>query len=450
MSVTFVEPDFSKYLYDRERVSTPDPLDRTSYDDATPILSSTLKVAASPISESSPFLRRVSFDTITTSAPCSVVSEAGYENCIGGSSYIPSSSSVFRSLTPPASVGNLMSAYTTTASSSAPEDGTNLKDYTKDKDVASFFVSSRHQDHKISFASRTFLFSLTSKHYSLEALKWLVSTLMEDGDELVCLKMHHSSELQDTAGRSDYQQEAEKLLDAIISIVDRNLKINIVVELGVGKVKAMALKTLLLYQPCLVIVGTSERAFGNIARVRYKKTVSSYLIARSPVPVIIVSPSRMMSRPSTPATSPQSELPPKGGARAAARRRRRSSTSSEGGITSGTFGSEDWPRGSYAYYASVEAAVEAEPMRRKSVEPNVTDMKHEQKEPEQLPKQGASRCSPERATDESLSPKSSSTPSTESPCISPTTTDGYKKALKWGWKLTPSFLIPRSYRRNSS
>ncbi|ANB15901.1 Usp (universal stress protein) family protein [Sugiyamaella lignohabitans] len=341
MSVTFIEPNASKYLGYGLRSSSNSPgLRQSQYKEVVDGDSGSKK-------DSTRFRRRVSFDTITSDVPATT---SGTGSGTNDWSYFWNSSannsstalsispplntgftgsaganidgrSVLRSVSPPpydASIefgGGLSGLYSTNAvdmiatpvvSNSGTAGGAtisnsvsaNLRDYMKDKDMSSFVVQTRHKGYKTSISSRTILFSLTTKEYSDQSLRWTLKNLLEDGDELVCLKMYHSSdELESIAAdygkRIMYQKRAEAILDGIVSMVDPDLKINIVVELGIGKVKALALKTLVLYQPSIVVVGTSEKSFSNIARVRYKKTISSYLIARSPVPVIIVSPTRM-------------------------------------------------------------------------------------------------------------------------------------------------------------
>lgn len=118
--------------------------------------------------------------------------------------------------------------------------------------------------------------------------------MLRHGDEVVCLRLYN-----DTDDSLKYQNQASKILKKVVEMADEHqIHLNIVVELGVGKIKTVVYKTLVLYQPSLVIVGVSENSFSNFKRMRYKRSISSYLIAKSPVPVIIVSPEMLESNKS--------------------------------------------------------------------------------------------------------------------------------------------------------
>ena len=134
---------------------------------------------------------------------------------------------------------------------------------------------------------------MSSKEHSKIALKWLLTNLLQDGDELICLMLYLEG---DAATTLSYQATAKQLLDTVVSMADPELQINIIVELGIGKIKTIVTKTLVLYQPSLVIVGSTsgdKSAFSaNWKRMRHNRSLSSYLISKSPVPVIIVTSSR--------------------------------------------------------------------------------------------------------------------------------------------------------------
>ncbi|CAN6653334.1 hypothetical protein TRVA0_026S01442 [Trichomonascus vanleenenianus] len=257
MSVTFVEPDFSKYPQHKNFRTSPgqapeasvDPLDASAPVDVPS--RSDLAKRRGPIDASgrvSPYRRRVSFDTITSMNGTALQ---------GGTS--PPAQSFFRS---------------SFMSSSA--------------EYSSYTVSSTHCEHHSGTGSRTFLCSFNKKSYSVNALRWLLESMMQDGDELVCLRLHQGVD----SGSPDkkYQQEAQEILRHAVELADEaRRKINIVVELAAGKVKTIVYKTLVLYQPSVVIVGCSSKGYSSLKRMRYKQSISSYLVARSPVPVIIAS-----------------------------------------------------------------------------------------------------------------------------------------------------------------
>lgn len=103
-----------------------------------------------------------------------------------------------------------------------------------------FTLVSKHKHYVYSARSRTFLCGTDQNDYSDFALEWLVDELVEDGDEIVCLrvvdkdsKINSDSALQE----GKYKIEARKLLE---HIQDKNKddekSISVILEFAVGKV----------------------------------------------------------------------------------------------------------------------------------------------------------------------------------------------------------------------
>lgn len=161
---------------------------------------------------------------------------------------------------------------------------------------ACFSVSSKHVEHSTTYWSRSFLCSMSSVHNSKPALLWLVQNVMENGDELVCLKVVHDSSFEPV----HYQHEAEDLLSEVVKALDTSLKIKVVVEVALGSIKTVVRKTMLLYQPALVVVGTTAKTYSNVMRYMTRKTLSNYLLNHSPVPVIVILPELLEKSPVVP------------------------------------------------------------------------------------------------------------------------------------------------------
>lgn len=174
---------------------------------------------------------------------------------------------------------------------------------TVDDSFASFSVSSKHVDHCTTYWSRSFLCSMSSVNNSKPALLWLVQNVMENGDELVCLKVNHDSSHEP----GFYQREAETMLAEVVKALDTNLKIRVVVEIALGGIKTVVRKTMMLYQPALVVVGTTAKTYNNAMRFMSRKTLSNYLLNHSPVPVIVILPELLekQPKPGAPAYPPQ-------------------------------------------------------------------------------------------------------------------------------------------------
>ncbi len=79
-----------------------------------------------------------------------------------------------------------------------------------------------------------------AKDYSEYALEWMLDELVDDGDEIVCLRViEKDARPNETAyDRGKYRLEAQKLLDSVIKKNSSEEKaISIIMELAVGKVQ---------------------------------------------------------------------------------------------------------------------------------------------------------------------------------------------------------------------
>lgn len=109
----------------------------------------------------------------------------------------------------------------------------------KDASDFSLTLKAKHKDYSYTRRSRTFLCGTDQNDYSEFALEWLIDELVDDGDEIVCLrvvdkdsKMNSDSAMQERL----YRQEARKLLNEIIEKNEEDKAISIVLEFAVGKV----------------------------------------------------------------------------------------------------------------------------------------------------------------------------------------------------------------------
>jgi hypothetical protein len=111
------------------------------------------------------------------------------------------------------------------------------------KDAADFSLTlnSKHKDYAYTRRSRTFLCGTDQNDYSEFALEWLVDELVDDGDEIVCLRVVADKDSKISSDPSleegRYRLEAKKLLDQIIEKNTENKAISVVLEFAVGKVQ---------------------------------------------------------------------------------------------------------------------------------------------------------------------------------------------------------------------
>jgi hypothetical protein len=110
----------------------------------------------------------------------------------------------------------------------------------KDAIDFSLTLNVKHKDYAYTRRSRTFLCGTDQNDYSEFALEWLIDELVDDGDEIVCLRVvdKDSKIISDSSleeGR--YRLEAKKLLDQIIEKNTENKAISVILEFAVGKVQ---------------------------------------------------------------------------------------------------------------------------------------------------------------------------------------------------------------------
>ena len=181
----------------------------------------------------------------------------------------------------------------------------------KDATDISFTLVSKHKNYEYSRRSRTFLCGTDQNDYSEFALEWLVEELVEDGDEIVCLRVvDKDSKISSDVSveQGTYKTEARKLLEHIQEKNEEDKAISLVLEFAVGKVpetiqrmvRLFILLDLLdvflnsclqikIYAPACLIVGTRGKSLGGIQSL-LPGSVSKYCLQNSPVPVVVVRP----------------------------------------------------------------------------------------------------------------------------------------------------------------
>jgi hypothetical protein len=95
-----------------------------------------------------------------------------------------------------------------------------------------FTLNSRHQGYLANRRSRMFMAGVDEHTYSDYALAWLLENLVDDGDEVVCVRV---VENPIRPGDISYREEAKTLMTAIEERNTHNRAIWIVLEYAVGK-----------------------------------------------------------------------------------------------------------------------------------------------------------------------------------------------------------------------
>ncbi|GBF66674.1 universal stress protein A family protein [Trichophyton mentagrophytes] len=164
----------------------------------------------------------------------------------------------------------------------------------RDATEFSLTLNYKHKDYRNTRRSRTFLCGTDQNDYSDFALEWLIDELVDDGDEVVCLRVvDKDSKIASDSGVEEgrYRQEAEKLLSQVIAKNKHDEKaISLVMELAVGKVQEIIQRMIQIYEPAVLIVGTRGRSLKGMQGL-LPGSVSKYCLQQSPIPVIVVRPS---------------------------------------------------------------------------------------------------------------------------------------------------------------
>ena len=108
-------------------------------------------------------------------------------------------------------------------------------------------IRDRHKDYVYTKRSRTFLCGTDTNAHSDTALEWLMDELVDDGDEIVCLRVveRDSKEGRELAGlgvgtegrERAYRAEAQRMLERIQGKNTEDRAINLVLEFSIGKIQ---------------------------------------------------------------------------------------------------------------------------------------------------------------------------------------------------------------------
>ncbi|KAJ5346460.1 hypothetical protein N7541_008942 [Penicillium brevicompactum] len=158
----------------------------------------------------------------------------------------------------------------------------------------SLTLNYKHKGYQSTRRSRTFLCGTDQNDYSEFALEWLIDELVDDGDEIVCLRaVEKDSRIATDIAIEErkYREEAEKLFEQVIRKNSQDEKaISLVLELAVGKVESIIQRMIRIYEPAMLVVGTRGRNMKGVHSL-LPGSVSKYCLQQSPIPVIVVRPS---------------------------------------------------------------------------------------------------------------------------------------------------------------
>ncbi|SCZ88082.1 BZ3500_MvSof-1268-A1-R1_Chr10-2g02831 [Microbotryum saponariae] len=148
--------------------------------------------------------------------------------------------------------------------------------------------------------------------YSVHALDWLLTNLVEDHDEIVVLRVIEPGSSAHAAWRASIEKakrEAERVLEEVMRKNGEEKQISIIVEFAIGPIEETIhrcdslfentkrltntntmplLRMVEIYEPDSLIVGTRGKQESLFKPMM--GSISKYCVARSPVPVVVVRP----------------------------------------------------------------------------------------------------------------------------------------------------------------
>lgn len=99
--------------------------------------------------------------------------------------------------------------------------------------TSSLTLNFRHQGYHPGRRSRTFMVGVDEHAYSDYALRWLLENMVDDGDEVICVRV-----IETPIRDKSYHDEAVKMMHRIQDMNTLNRAISIVLEYSVGKLHA--------------------------------------------------------------------------------------------------------------------------------------------------------------------------------------------------------------------
>ncbi|KAK4685967.1 hypothetical protein P7C73_g4169, partial [Tremellales sp. Uapishka_1] len=187
-----------------------------------------------------------------------------------------------------------------------------------------YTCAAKSEGYKRSRSTRVFAVAVSSDETGLDALDWLMAELVEDGDEVVAIRVIDldEGERATASAQEEFREDAHTLLATVLdkNNEEENRRISVVVEFVAGRVTEMLLKMIALYRPDSLVVGTKGQrtrlqswgmALGGtfLSQVHVNSapsltipaapgmgSVSRFAVSHSPVPVIVVRPERKVKK----------------------------------------------------------------------------------------------------------------------------------------------------------
>lgn len=101
--------------------------------------------------------------------------------------------------------------------------------------TTSLTLNVRHKGYQARRRSRIFMVGVDGNTYSDYAIQWLLDEVVDDGDEIVCVRV---LEREVRMNDKHYQEDARNVMQGILAKNGANRAVSIVLEYAVGKLHA--------------------------------------------------------------------------------------------------------------------------------------------------------------------------------------------------------------------
>ncbi|KAH8112841.1 hypothetical protein DFH11DRAFT_385683 [Phellopilus nigrolimitatus] len=163
----------------------------------------------------------------------------------------------------------------------------------------SYTLQAKSEGYRRDRSTRVFLVAASPDESGIEALDWVMDSLVQDGDELIVFR---GFDTEDLDGDHDaVRDEARELLRQVQrqnNEYEPDRKLSIIVEFIAGKATETIERLIALYRPDSLVVGTRGQRGVKVlgAALGGMGSVSKYCLSHSPVPVIVVRPERKVRK----------------------------------------------------------------------------------------------------------------------------------------------------------
>ncbi|CEG63298.1 hypothetical protein CU097_004512 [Rhizopus azygosporus] len=183
----------------------------------------------------------------------------------------------------------------------------------QDQPDYSFTLRGKTPGYQRTRRSRTFMVATDLANYSDYALDWAIENLMDDGDEIIVLRVltadlsENRVYVQQTLRKEEQQskERASVVMNRIMTASGPDMKISAVIEFVIGKVQETIQNMISVYQPSMLIVGT--RGMSELKGM-FINSVSKYCLQHSPIPVVVVRPEDKIKKQQTKKTKKANRL----------------------------------------------------------------------------------------------------------------------------------------------